>query len=236
MHNDIQGLLRDVSELILAELPNLEKRRYDIRWKSDGSPVTAGDIYLEETICTFLKDRIDNLTFIGEESWSERLDTQGDWKAVLDPIDGTENFCSGLKEWGVSLSIWQGNQHAGSMLMMPELGELMTSGNIPRVPRSRIVGLSSSYNEDIGLHLKENEESRIMGCAVYNLFNVIRGSYCRFINPKGARSWDLLAGAALAHEAGCNVMINNEAYDGRFLEPNQRYRIDIQHRYDLHSG
>ena len=37
------------------------------------------------------------------------------WIAVLDPIDGTENFCSGLKEWGVSLSIWQGARHAGSL-------------------------------------------------------------------------------------------------------------------------
>jgi len=158
------------------------------------------------------------------------------WVAVLDPIDGTENFCSGLKEWGFALSIWENDQHRGSMLLMPELGEKMLSGNIPRVPRSRIVGFSSSYHSEIGSGLIEHPEGRIMGCAVYNLFNVTRGSFSRFINPKGAYSWDLLAGVALAFEAGCKVYVEGELYNGQFLEPNQRYRVDIRYRYDFPSG
>ncbi|OAN71200.1 hypothetical protein A8B83_12105 [Rhodobacteraceae bacterium EhC02] len=231
---DISHLLRDVAQLITASLPELQERRFDISWKDDGSPVTQADIYLEEQIATFLNDRLSHLTFIGEESWKSgaRLDTE--WVAVLDPIDGTENFCSGLKEWGTSLSIWRAGKHAGSMLMMPELNETMTTGRIPYVPQSRIVGFSSSYHPDIGSGLAENPEGRIMGCAVYNLFNVIRGSFARFVNPKGAKSWDLLAGVALAHEARCDVLVNGEPYAGQFLEPDQPHRIDIRHRYDLH--
>ena len=34
--------------------------------------------------------------------------------------------------------------------------------------------------------MKGAEEYRVTGCAVYNLINVIRGSFCRFVNPKGA--------------------------------------------------
>lgn len=231
----VNSVLRQVSQLVAEALPELQAHRYDITWKPDGSPVTAADIVLEDRIATFLKGRIGALDFIGEESWRPGDTLDGDWQAVLDPIDGTENFCSGLKEWGTSLSIWHRGQHAGSLLMMPELGEVMLTGDIPRIPRSRIVGFSSSYHEDIGKGLAANPEGRIMGCAVYNLFNVIRGAYARFVNPKGARSWDLLAGVALAHEAGCEVMINGKLYDGQFLEPDQRYRVDIRHRYDLHS-
>lgn len=229
------SLLSEVVQLINREMPNLQQRRFDVAWKKDGSPVTAADTYLEQAIATFLRGRIRDLVVIGEESWEEGTIADSEWRAVLDPIDGTENFCSGLKEWGTSLSIWRGDEHAGSLLMMPELGEVMTTGNIPRVPRSRIVGFSSSYNEDIGKGLATNPEGRIMGCAVYNLFNVIRGAYARFVNPKGARAWDLLAGVALAHEAGCDVIINDGTYDGQFLQPDQRYRVDIRHRYDLHS-
>lgn len=236
MNEGIPSLLKDVSKVVKSELPELLSRRFDITWKSDDSPVTAADFYLEEVLSRFLRSQLGELVFIGEETWSESDSCKGEWRAVLDPIDGTENFCSGLKEWGVSLSIWRGEQHAGSLLMMPELNEVMSTGNIPLVPRSRIVGFSSSYHSLIGEGLASVPEGRIMGCAVYNLFNVIRGSYARFVNPKGARSWDLLAGVALAREAGCEVIVNDRAYNGQFLEPNQRYRVDIRHRYDLHSG
>lgn len=234
--DDLKPLLSDVCRLVDDLLPEVMRLRYDITWKPDGSPVTAADVMLEDRISAFLKDRIPGLQFIGEETYSTDTVLGDGWIAVLDPIDGTENFCSGLKEWGTSLSIWNGGKHAGSLLLMPELGERMTTGNIPRVPRSRIVGFSSSFNPEIGQGLAENAEGRIMGCAVYNLFNVIRGSFARFVNPKGAYSWDLLAGVALAHEAGCEVLIEGKAYAGEFLEPNRRHRVDIRHRYDLHPG
>lgn len=237
---ELSLLLSDVRRLVMDALPRLQERRYDINWKEDGSPVTAADVYLEAAIRRLLEDRLPGLRFIGEESWGEETWRAGDatpdaeWIAVLDPIDGTENFCSGLKEWGTSLSIWRNGRHAGSMLLMPELNECMVSGDIPRVPRSRIVGYSSSYHEEIGRGLANSPEARIMGCAVYNLFNVIRGSFARFVNPKGARSWDLLAGVALATEAGCDVIVNEQVYDGSFLRPDQRHRVDIRHRYGLH--
>jgi len=236
MKPEIQNILTGVESLIASELPNLLKKRYDIIWKPDDSPVTAADIYLENAIRSFLDARLPDLTFIGEESGISGKRTPDGWVAVLDPIDGTENCCAGRKELGASLSIWKGSSHAGSMLLMPELGEVMKSASIPKIPRSRIVGFSSSYNSKIGEGLSEAAEGRIMGCAVYNLFNVIRGSYARFVNPKGAKSWDLIAGVALAAEAGCEVFLNGEEYDGRFLEADQRYRVDIRHRHDLHSG
>lgn len=232
----ISNLLNEVRDFVLTSVPRIQERRYDISWKSDGSPVTSADIWLEAEIRRLLSAQLPGLVFIGEESWHQGILLDGEWIAVLDPIDGTENFCSGLKEWGTSLSIWRAGEHAGSLLLLPELGESALSGDIPRVPRSRIVGFSSSYHPEIGVGVAENPEARIMGCAVYNLFNVIRGAYARFVNPRGARSWDLLAGVVLARESGCDVIVNGEVYDGQFLEPNQRYRVDIQHRYDIHSG
>lgn len=233
---EVTPVLQEVVTLVMDSLPELQTRRYDITWKSDGSPVTAADTFLEERIFGLLKSRFSDLACIGEETWQAGALATAEWHAVLDPIDGTENFCSGLKEWGTSISLWRSGQHAGSALILPELGEVMFTGNVPRVPRSRIVGFSSSYHDEIGRGLAATDEGRIMGCAVYNLFNVIRGAYARFINPKGARAWDLIAGVAIAHESGCEVIINGEAYNGQFLEPDQRYRVDIRHRHDLHPG
>lgn len=227
-------LLERVQSLVNSSLPQIKEMRYDVKWKSDGSPVTAADVFLETQIGVLLRREIPSLTFIGEESWDPSVFSSEAWIAVLDPIDGTENFCSGLKEWGTSLSIWHERAHVGSMLMMPELGEVALSGAIPRVPHSRIVGFSSSYNEEIGRGIAINSEARITGCAVYNLYNVIRGAFARFVNPKGAYCWDLLAGISLGREVGCEVIIDGVEYSGQFLEPGRRYRVDIRHRYDIH--
>jgi myo-inositol-1(or 4)-monophosphatase len=234
----VAPLLRDVRTVVGDALPQLLARRYDIRWKADGSPVTEADLFLERHLAGWLGERLPGLTMIGEESFRDAApasDLSG-WVAVLDPIDGTENFCSGLKEWGVSLSLWHGGDHAGSLLILPELGESLASGDvIARVP-SRITGYSSSMHPAIISGMAEGGEARVFGCAVYNLFNVARGAFARFVNPKGARVWDLLAGLMLAREQGCDILVDGQSYDGSFLDPRRRYCVDIRHRYDLHPG
>lgn len=71
-------------------------------------------------------------------------------------------------------------------------------------------------------------EYRIFGCAVYNIYNVIRGSFKRFINPKGAYVWDILPGTMLAFEQGCRVLVDDAPYNGTYLDPSRKYRITIE--------
>lgn len=236
MTSDVAGVLVGVCDQVMALLPELLARRTEITWKPDGSPVTAADVLLENTLRQLLENALSGLSFVGEESYVPGQPLPGPWLALLDPIDGTENFCSGLKEWGVSLGLWHEGRHAGSLLMLPELGERLMSGDRPPPLRSRIVGFSSSFTEAIAEGVRDNRESRITGCAVYNLYNVARGAFARFCNPRGAYAWDLLPGLMLALEQGCEVRVDEELYDGRFLSPDRRYRVDIRHRYDLHPG
>lgn len=229
-------LLAEVADLVTGNLPAILSRRRDITWKPDGSPVTAADVFVEDLVRTFLAARIPDLAFVGEESFDPAHAPSGRHVALLDPIDGTENFCSGLKEWGTSFGLWRDGTHLGSMLLMPELGERLMTGDVVEKHRSRIVGFSSSFCEPIADGMRETRESRMMGCAVYNLFNVARGAYNRFSNPKGAYAWDLLPGLMLCLEQGCHVEVDGKPFDGRFLEPHRRYRVDVQHRHDIHPG
>ena len=230
------ALFDEINQLIFENLPILQASRYKVKYKADGSPVTEADVWLEKLIGLHLEKRLPGLRLIGEESFDLNWDSNEGYLAILDPIDGTENFCSGLKEWGVSLSMWQGRTHLGSMLMMPELGESLKTGDSLVKLHSRITGFSSSYNDKIVQGIAQSVEYRVTGCAVYNLYNVIRGAFARFVNPKGAYVWDLLPGLMLALEHNCEVLLNDEPYDGRLLDPTQKYRVDIQHRYDLHPG
>lgn len=223
----IRALLNEICDLLTDNLELIEETRYEIKIKPDGTPVTNSDVLIERLVREHISKVIPDAVFIGEESYdSSSVDLKG-YLVLLDPIDGTENFCSGLKEWGISFGLWQGENHLGSLLFLPEMGiKLMTGDEIHPV-RSRIIGVSSSMSDTLINSLREPGEFRIMGCAVYNLYNVIRGSFRRFKNPKGAYIWDILPGVMLALEHGCQVMINDEVFSGKFLDPRELYRVDI---------
>jgi myo-inositol-1(or 4)-monophosphatase len=229
--SSIDNLILSIKDLVVNKLPEINLSRYSIEYKEDGSPVTQSDKMLENDVKSILQSQLPDLKFIGEESFDfKKRDGDRGYLAILDPIDGTENFCSGLKEWGVSLGIWQEGKHVGSLLMMPELGESLRTGQKIEKVNSRITGFSSSFTEEIAEGIRDSVEYRVTGCAVYNIFNVIRGSFSRFVNPKGAYIWDLLPGIMLALENGCEVLIDDQVYDGKLLDPTKKYRIDIRHR------
>lgn len=228
--NFTREILEEAAQLVVSSLPDIQRLRYSITYKEDNSPVTEADYLIEKRIRDFLKSKLPELVFVGEESFDfGSIDTSG-YVALLDPIDGTENFCSGLKEWGTSLGLWKDGVHLGSMLLMPELKEQLISGDKIIPLSSRITGFSSSFHEAIPAGMRESIEYRVTGCAVYNLFNVARGAFNRFVNPKGAYAWDLLPGLMLALEHQCEIKVNEEQFDGKFLEPNRKYRVDVRHR------
>lgn len=239
MKLDIQGAretLDSVRALVMDVLPQVLERRSFVAYKADGSPVTAADVFLEDKILDHLAARLPGLRFVAEEAGPGAISARQGLLAILDPIDGTENFCSGLKEWGVSLGLWEDGRHLGSLLMAPELGESLISGEQIEYFDSRITGFSSSFHPLIASGIEAAGEYRVTGSATCNLLNVIRGSFSAFVNPKGAYIWDLLPGASLALDHPCDVFINEERFDGRLLSNDKRYRIEIRHRHDRHSG
>lgn len=234
---EVRSLLSGILPLIDSNISTIQANRYSVTIKEDGSPTTGSDILVEKLIEDFLVAHVPDLVFTGEEGFlSGGMPLPAGYHAVLDPIDGTENFCSGLKEWGIALTLWHGPNHLGSLLYMPELGEHLMTGDKLKPVRSRIRGFSSSMCDEILEGMASTRESRLMGCAVYNLYNVIRGAFARFTNPRGAYGWDLLPGLMLALEHRCDIEVEGKPYYGEFLEPGRKYRVDIRHRYDLHPG
>jgi myo-inositol-1(or 4)-monophosphatase len=222
-------VLASVCDLIDDHLREIIALRYVVSWKADGSPVTEADRMIEPLVHEHLSDLLGDVGLVGEESYHPDAPEHHGWRVVLDPIDGTENFCSGLKIWGVSVSLWFDHAHVGSLLYAPELGERLMTGDRFEPVGSRITGLSSAVSPVLVGELENAVEARILGCAVYNLINVIRGSFRRFVNPVGAYSWDLLAGVQLALEHGLKVRLDDQPYDGHYLSPGRRYRVDIRH-------
>lgn len=219
---DIYNLLQDNLQKILS-------LRSSGRLKEDDTFVSDGDFLCQQLIFEYLASHLENYVVFSEES-TNSLDSIKDKEFVVtvDPIDGTENFISGLKEWGVGVSIYRKGEHYQSMIALPELGVLLKSGDsLDRVKGSRICGLSSYMKPQDFLQLDPKKEYRIMGCCMYNMYNVIKGSYAEFCHLKGCFSWDILPGLNLAHENNLYVEVDGQEYKGQFLAPNVRYKFRV---------
>lgn len=234
MQDSGREVLLGAHELVLGLLPQLDELRSQVTIKEDDTPVTEADLLVQNSLEVYLSRELPGLTFVGEENGKQAHSDLSGWTAVVDPIDGTENFASGLPEWGTSIALWHDGAHAASMITLPDLGRRLLTGDSITPLHSRITAFSSGVGEELVRRLSETPQARIMGAAVYNLYGVITGRFARFVNPVGAYSWDLLAGLALALEHDCEVYLDDEPYEGRYLDPGRRYCVEILHRHHRH--
>lgn len=215
---------------IKANLETVLKLRNTKKKKDDDSYVSEGDLLLDKVCMEYINKAYSSVQIITEETYATgEVDLNAfEYTAVVDPIDGTENFVSGLMEWGVGVCIYKGTQFEEALIALPELNHYLLSDVLVFEKfDSRIYGISSSLSKQDLLNLEEGFEYRIIGCCMYNMFNVVTGRYKMFQNPKGARCWDILPGLNMAHKLGLDVTVNNKKYNGEFLQPAEKYRFKI---------
>lgn len=88
--------------------------------KSDGSPVTAVDVEVEESLSTLVASRRPQDAFLGEEVGS--IGT-GQRRWIVDGIDGTRAFVAGLKQWGTLVALEVEGAVALGVASSPALGQ-----------------------------------------------------------------------------------------------------------------
>lgn len=78
------------------------RTRLDVISKADDSPVTIADRMIEAAMRAEIERIFPDHGILGEEHGSARLDAQAVW--VLDPIDGTRAFISGMPVFGTLIA------------------------------------------------------------------------------------------------------------------------------------
>ena len=97
--------------------------------KSEGAtfdPVTAADREIERRMREQLAERYPEDGIYGEEE-GERAGASG-LRWVIDPIDGTRAFVSGMPAWGILLGCVEGERCLAGVVHQPLLGETFTGG------------------------------------------------------------------------------------------------------------
>ncbi|MCR9136405.1 MAG: histidinol-phosphatase [Alphaproteobacteria bacterium] len=88
-------------------------------------PVTEADRAAEAAIRNLIKTHFPDHGIMGEEYGSEGLEREYVW--VIDPIDGTRAFISGLPVWGTLIGLYRNGQACLGLMDQPFTGERYTA-------------------------------------------------------------------------------------------------------------
>ena len=87
-------------------------------------PVTEADRAAETAMRMLIRKTFPDHGIIGEEFGDERPDAPYVW--VLDPIDGTKSFISGMPAWGTLIGLMKNGAPVYGMMHQPFMGERFT--------------------------------------------------------------------------------------------------------------
>ncbi|MEJ2623517.1 MAG: histidinol-phosphatase [Pseudolabrys sp.] len=87
-------------------------------------PVTAADRAAEQAMRALISRTFPDHGILGEEYGAERTDAEYVW--VLDPIDGTKSFISGMPAWGTLIGLMRFGEPVFGIMHQPFIGERFT--------------------------------------------------------------------------------------------------------------
>jgi myo-inositol-1(or 4)-monophosphatase len=103
--------------------PLYRQQSVTVETKADQSPVTVADRGAEQLMRSRIAQRFPTHGIIGEEFGTERGDAEFVW--VLDPIDGTKSFITGVPLWGTLIALLHQGQPVLGCIHQPVLEQLM---------------------------------------------------------------------------------------------------------------
>jgi len=221
--------IREALERANVALQRFTPGEIDARRKSGDDPVTEADT----TIDTLLRELLpqDGEGWLSEETEDDlsRLDRRRVW--VVDPLDGTREFVTGIPEWCVSVGLVEDGEPVAGGILNPATGETIVggkglgvtlNGRPARVSeRSTLEGATvlasrsevkrgewQGYREDLF-------EIRPTGSVAYKLGLVAAGVVDATWTLTPKHEWDVAAGVALVLAAG-GVIVAGSPEEARF--------------------
>ncbi|MGI9479452.1 MAG: inositol monophosphatase family protein [Hyphomicrobiaceae bacterium] len=123
----------------------------DFTTKQDGSPVTEIDQEIERVLVGLIGERFPGHGILGEEYGSRDASNQYVW--VVDPIDGTKSFATGLPTFGTLISLCRSG--------LPILGII----ELP-ISRQRCVGAEGRPTEFNGAPVRCRAQQELQACVM----------------------------------------------------------------------
>ena len=115
----------------------------NIRFKLDGTMVTNADMQIESHIRSEIENDFPEHSICGEEKQDSIKDSEYKW--IIDPIDGTFSFASGVPLFGCLIGLLRNNKPLYGSMRLPFIKNAFISGDSSKC---LLNGLPVSCNED----------------------------------------------------------------------------------------
>ncbi|MBI3454322.1 MAG: inositol monophosphatase [Candidatus Rokubacteria bacterium] len=213
------GAARAAGRILMARFGHVRH----VRYKGPKDLVTAADLAAERCIMRMLSARFPAIGFLGEEGGRRGPAGEDHW--IVDPLDGTTGFVSGLPTFAVCVALARENRIETGVILLPRLGELFVAErgrgaflNGRRIRVSRTARLRDallvlwhdpsvwpdrSLRERLAALARRARGIRSEG-AGFSLAYVAAGRADAYWE-QSACPWDMAAGALLVSEAGGGV-------------------------------
>jgi myo-inositol-1(or 4)-monophosphatase len=224
--------IEEALERARAELQRFTPGDVEARHKQGDDPVTEADT----TVDTLLRELLprDGDGWLSEETRDDlvRLEKRRVW--VVDPLDGTREFVTGIPEWCVSIGLVVDGEPVAGGICNPVTGETIVgargagvtlngqpagvSGR-PTLEGAKVVASRSEVKRGEWQGYREDLfEIQPMGSVAYKLGLVAAGLVDATWTLTPKHEWDVAAGVALVLAAG-GAIVTGAPEETRFNRP-----------------
>ena len=204
---------------------DLRKKGLTKKIKSDNTPVSNGDLEVNEIITKKLKEFTPLIPIISEETSDNKLINNLEDFWLVDPIDGTYDYINDLDEFTINAGLIINNRPVAGLINAPAKKRMfysyakhnayeLSNGNTINLSNSIIkkdrpitfISYSKKTKPEIqkiydDLKVKENVKmkSSLKFCVVAS------GEYDGYVAEPRAYEWDIAAGHAILDHSGGNI-------------------------------
>lgn len=188
--------------------------------KADLSPVTIADRAIETELRGLIESRYPGHGILGEE-FSARYGNHYTW--VLDPIDGTRSFITGMPLFGTLIALLQDNRPILGVIDFPALSERWTGvageatrhlGNVVRTSDVRRLADASCYSTSPDMFQGEDVQKfsqlgaqvgmRRFGGDCY-AYALLASGHCDLVVEAGLQPYDFMSLVPVIEGAGGRI-------------------------------
>ncbi len=220
-------------------------RLYDeglkIEIKEDKSPVSNGDLRVNDLITKKISELTPDISIVSEETVNLKIKNKSKIFWLIDPIDGTKEYIAGKDEYTLNAALVIDTVPVLGLVGVPKKDRLFFSYSPgesylieknktkkinckKQQPKDKVVALSSVIKpSDMILNkLKEyNVTSIVKMASSYKFCVIATGEYDIYAAKERANEWDYAAGHAVAQNAGAIIKTLDEK---PFLYGKEDYR------------
>lgn len=175
------------------------REQYKVEWKSDLSPVTVADKEAESVMREMIQKTFPEHGILGEEFADIRPQAEYQW--VLDPIDGTKSFISGVDLFGTLIALLHNGQPVLGAIVRPLSGDIMIGYEQGTFLNSRRVRVKTDVPLDKALLLATDIDD-IKEFQSEQKFNLLRAKVRLF------RTWGDCMGYFLLAQGFADIMVD----------------------------